>query len=157
MLLEHPLTSRFCLLPQMHKLNFFFGGKDVICDFCQYGVPWLKPTEYSCFNFLSDFELLRCSGSFKQCSRSCQPHTPLSGTCDGLFLTKLAEPYPDRLCIQIATACSQAVSASTRKYNNSIGKTNKQWPTLALSADYRRKFKTQHTNGMHVLIIGMNI
>jgi hypothetical protein len=79
-LLENPLTSRFWLLPQIQALTDKYNGHEVICDFCQYGVPWLKPTKFLCFNLPADFQLKRCSGKSKMCSRSCLPHVPLSGT-----------------------------------------------------------------------------
>lgn len=98
---ENPMTSRLWKIRQFEQLKScqFFR-----VDFCQYGLPWRKATFFLCDARLQpSFKV--CFSHNGICSYSHKPYVILQGTKNGVFLTKLAEPYP----WSVATALSKAV------------------------------------------------
>ena len=60
--------------------SWFGKGPSVITlDFCQFGEDWKKPTSILSNFWNVDPLKLRCTGTFKCCSRTHRPHVPLSG------------------------------------------------------------------------------
>ncbi len=118
-ILENPATSKAWFLPQMLHHSQKPHIQMVRADFCQFGTPWKKPTLFMC-GHLDSVDLHRlartCSGPRGQCCRTQQPHFQLTGSCrDGRPWTRVAQPYPRRLCVALAhalTAHSHLNSAS---------------------------------------------
>ena len=105
--LEHPSTSKAWYLPEV---LFGEAHPDVICsiaDFCQYGSRWRKRTKFmSAFIDQQDLHRVahKCQGHGK-CSRTGKPHLQLTGQSpQGVAWTKIAQPYPGRLCHSLAHA-----------------------------------------------------
>ena len=70
---------------------------DLRLDFCRFGTPWRKRTRFRCnLDVVGQRILCACR----------QPHVILRGRCQakGVNYTKLAEPYPRRLCGALASA-----------------------------------------------------
>ena len=113
-LLENPKSSRLWLMPEMMKLLGETQHEKVHVDYCQYGdATWRKPTTFITWN-LPGLTLCKCD-NHKQtglCSRTGKPHTSLVGKKNGKFLTKLAEPYPYDMCIQIADHVAKRVTST---------------------------------------------
>jgi len=88
----------------------------ITCHFCQYGTAWKKPTSFLCGQIHPD-ELHRLT---KVCHGrgTCSPHFQLSGSRnDGTPWTKIAEPYPAKLCQDLAyTLTSHLHTLSTKQF-----------------------------------------
>ena len=70
---------------------------DLRLDFCRFGTAWRKRTRFRCnLDVVGQRILCACQ----------QPHVVLRGRCQakGVNYTKLAEPYPRRLCGALASA-----------------------------------------------------
>ena len=75
-------------------------GDRVVLDFCGFGTPWKKSTSFVFWNYSSDVSKLgvRC-GNQKICRFSGECHRILEGGAPGgMRWTKIAEPYPMKLC-----------------------------------------------------------
>ena len=70
-------------------------------DFCRFGTAWRKRTRFRCNFFPEGFRL------FCVCQK---PHVQLRGHCKkrGKLFTKLAEPYPRKLCELVSQALVSA-------------------------------------------------
>jgi len=100
--LENPATSRVWLTKPMKNLEKQ-GHLFVTLDFCQFGEPWRKRTKIIHGNIdLSSIGKL-CQGKGGVCSRTGKKHIQLVGTdAKKQFLTRKAQPYPMKLCHDIA-------------------------------------------------------
>ena len=114
---ENPMTSRAWRMPRMIALLKRRHVSQGICDFCQFGTPWRKSTTFvGCFVDFFPLEI-RCRRVYGLegeviCSRSGRPHVELAGKDeDGDFRTKVAEPYPSKLCTILAAVLADAVIA----------------------------------------------
>ena len=105
---ENPWTSWAWQLPNLQEVMQLPGFRLSRVDFCQYGMPWRKSTGFLTFNCDASIIERRCSGH-SICSRSGLRHVVLTGSCNGIFLTHLAEPYPKSLSKNLVSMCENAV------------------------------------------------
>jgi len=101
--IENPSTSMIWITKSMQALTRRRAVRVIDTDFCQWGMPWQKRTRFlGAFCDLSGLAK-RCAKHNGLCSRSKAPHQKLQGVnADGIFRTKIAEPYPRRLAKQLA-------------------------------------------------------
>ena len=108
--LENPAGSVIWLLPQLLALERDHPSKvhKSICDYCQYGAPWKKPTTFLWVGIAT--ALAPCKRCGTQKGHICPPRTGKEhlrlgqGRChptSGKKLTKLATPYPPKLAAQL--------------------------------------------------------
>ena len=94
------------------------GAADVEVDYCGWaldsllgpGSPWQKRTRLS--GTLPGLYVLgrrRCTGG-RRCSFTGRSHVALSGKRDGVWLTRLAEPYPMGLCSAVIDLAAAAAA-----------------------------------------------
>ena len=95
--LENPMTSRVWKVRALQQLR---NSHHVRADFCQWNLPWRKSTYFFMHQALQP-QFRVCTGYHGVCSKSNKPHILLQGSCNGQFLTKLAEPYPFGLVNQL--------------------------------------------------------
>ena len=109
--LENPATSKIWCLPPLQQLMQQSHVQAVTVDFCQFSTPWRKPTTLL-FGNLDAQDVARllhrqCAGPPGLCSRTGLPHKRLTGNApDGRPWTLHAQPYPPRLCADLAFALS---------------------------------------------------
>ena len=77
----------------------------MVVHFCAFGTSWKKPTRF--FGVNVELDILQhyiCKSSKRGlCAYSGKPHVALMGqTATGVWLTKVAEPYPLRLTHKLA-------------------------------------------------------
>lgn len=107
--MENPATSRLWLCPQVQQL---MRRKNVKCwtvEFCMFNTPWRKSTTFlAVYVSLHLLEPYRCLGAKRGlCKQTGRPHVMLAGqNSKGQWLTKVAEPYPVKLCTKIAQCFS---------------------------------------------------
>ena len=100
---ENPFSSALWRYPPIARSLEAIGAQHVRTDFCAWGTRWNKPTRLS--GTLPGLERLTrvCTGRGGACSFSGRRHQPLRGRApNGLWWTKVAEPYPKGLCIAVA-------------------------------------------------------
>ena len=99
-LVENPLNSWMWKQPGWNHLVSDWRRTDFLVDFCVFGTPWKKPTRLRTNGQLGG-QRMRCGGTCV--------HRQLRGreAGTGRSLTKLAEPYPKRLCTLLAQALCQ--------------------------------------------------
>ena len=105
--IENPRSSRIWLCPQIESVLRLRCCSSVIVDYCMFGKPWRKSTIFAGVHLdWSGLGKFRCLGAAPGlCRRTGFPHQQLSGVNDaGVFWTKIAEPYPTKLCYLVATA-----------------------------------------------------
>ena len=96
-------------MPQFVALQLHADVKLVQTDYCLFGVPWRKRTKFLyCHVDLGDIAC-KCASRQGRCDRTGLPHIQLAGAQDGVMRTKLAEPYPPKLCRKLARAFSAAI------------------------------------------------
>ena len=104
-ILENPATSKCWYLKPIQDLLLLDSCFLITADFCMFGTPWRKRASFLCNNLdRQDVARLeqRCRGSSGFCSRTQRRHQQLSGAFRGVNLTKLAQPYPTKLCKHLA-------------------------------------------------------
>ncbi len=107
-ILENPYTSKAWYLPPMQYYLQHPQIHYVRSDFCQWGTRWKKPTGFLVGNLdrndtarLAQAVCTNCPRGL--CSRTGKPHFLLSGSnSQGVPWTRVAQPYPTRLCRQLA-------------------------------------------------------
>ena len=99
-LIENPLSSWMWSQPAWQGCKDRGREWDFFCDFCVFGTAWKKPTRFRTNGQLG--------GQCLRCPRDHQ-HFVLRGRVpgQGLSATKIAEPYPRRLCVLLAQAAAQ--------------------------------------------------
>ena len=102
--LENPLTSRLWSTPPVESFLQRAPATLSTVHFCQYHVPWKKPTRLLHCQAGALAEILRlCQGKKGICNASGKPHLPLVGRDPtGTFWTLRAQPYPKRFCQDVA-------------------------------------------------------
>ncbi len=103
--LENPHRSRLWLCPGIKAVSRRRRVEQVEVTFCSFGTLWKKPTRFLAVNLSLDLLLGHFCKSSKrgQCQYTGECHVPLMGTNkDGIWLTKVAEPYPIRLTSLLA-------------------------------------------------------
>lgn len=107
---ENPHSSRLWEAPAMLALARLPSYRTIHTDFCMFGQPWRKRTRV--VSTWVDLSLAsRCCSGTTVCDRTGRPHVPLRGTRDGVFLTRLAEPYPRHLCDLLAQGFQDALAS----------------------------------------------
>ena len=93
---ENPATSRLWLCPPVQHLLRRKYMYSWTVEFCMFGTAWRKSTTFLAVHLsLSPLEPLGCR------------HTMLRGqNSEGKWLTKIAEPYPWKLCNKLAQCFS---------------------------------------------------
>ena len=73
-------------------------------DFCAYGTPWRKSTGFLHHNIPGlSFTCQCCTATRGRCCFSGRKHIVLSGKdASGLWMTRVAQPYPYKMCAAIA-------------------------------------------------------
>ena len=103
--IENPLTSRIWLTSSLQQL-VCNGASFIHTDFCAFGMPWRKSTglmfqHFDTLNHVSK----HCKTFHGRCSFTERKHIVLTGKdSNGVWLTRRAQPYPYKLCWQIAQA-----------------------------------------------------
>ena len=117
-MIEDPASSYFWMQPCIQALMRCNFAADSTFDYCQYGAPWRKTTRIRSGNIHpDDLSRLcrRCSGR-SICSRTHRRHIRLSGRDPaGIPWTKRAEPYPAKLCRDIAFTLSSQIRCKKYK------------------------------------------
>ena len=107
-ILENPHSSKAWYLPEIQALLTSDHTQVIVTDFCQYGKPWRKRTRLLAGNVdMDDFKRCEriCVGVKGCCSRTQKPHVHLTGSSSkGIPMTRVAQPYPSRLCHDLAHA-----------------------------------------------------
>jgi hypothetical protein len=117
--MENPANSRIWWVPAVVKILRRRCCQLHFCEFCMFGCPWRKPTAFLSIHCdLSMLDHYRCLGAKRGlCKRSGNKHIPLCGqTSNGVWMTKVAEPYPPKLCKMLAI-CFANFEAQTRADN----------------------------------------
>ena len=107
--LENLGSSLLWQMPQFVALQRHGQVKLVQTDYCLFGVPWRKRTTFLYCHVDLDDIAGTCSSKGGICDRTGKAHIQLAGAQNGVLRTKLAEPYPPRLCRRLAQAFSSAV------------------------------------------------
>ncbi len=103
--LENPQTSRLWLCPPILRLLRKSQVFKVVTHYCFWGKPFRKATTFvSVLVQLTRLENSKCTSSKRGiCGTTNRPHLQLCGqNKDGVWLTRLAQPYPQRMCNAIA-------------------------------------------------------
>ena len=106
--MENPARSRIWLCPSVRRLLCRRFTSVVDVTFCAFGMPWRKPTKI--FGVHLDVTILSsfyCRGAKRGlCLYTGKPHVALMGQTDGVWRTKIAEPYPQEFCRQLSQCFS---------------------------------------------------
>lgn len=109
--LENPHTSMIWYASPVQHLLTHRSVNYEFTDFCQDGCQYRKRTRFL-FAFLDLRHCCRhCSARRGRCNKSGKPHQQLVGCPNGVFLTKLAEPYPLSLCRRLASTIGYSIAA----------------------------------------------
>ena len=104
--LENPHSSKMWYLPPLVDLQNSCHTTTIVTDFCQWGTRWRKRTRLLAGNINPiDLERLQrfCRDSKGLCSRTGCQHFQLTGSnSHGVPWTRVAQPYPARLCHSLA-------------------------------------------------------
>lgn len=104
--LGNPRRSRLWICPSV--LRWLKGRHSTIAEvtFCAFGMPWKKPTRfYGVHTNLDQLMLHYCPGAKRGCCLlTGKLHVTLCGQTNGVWRTKLAEPYPIKLGKLVAKA-----------------------------------------------------
>ena len=101
--IENPFSSRIWLtkhFSDLRKAGAEFGRT----DFCAFNTPWRKSTGFLFWQFpkLADIFAV-CLSQHGRCGFSNRKHIILCGKdAAGMWMTRRAQPYPQRMCQQIA-------------------------------------------------------
>ena len=108
--LENPLCSRLWLLPELDQLSSLPCAQRVNLHMCQFGAPWMKPTQIRLWNCgpadaarrQCAYRRQRSTSGTSLCSATGVPHVVLSGTGPCGFKTSAASVYPVQFCNTVA-------------------------------------------------------
>ena len=116
---ENPATSWIWSTPWMQRLAARGDVRLATTEFCQWQrAPFKKSTSFlhTCVD-LTAVSAKRCSGGARGvCCATGRPHQPLVGFAPSSvdaqrrYWTKIAEPYPKRLCLQLALAFDSGIA-----------------------------------------------
>lgn len=108
--IENPFTSRLWLIAGIQHL-LKTGGRLSRLDFCAFNTPWRKATGLLHWHFDQLQTVCRCcSPSSGRCSFSGKRHIILSGKdASGLWMTRVAQPYPHKMCVTIADLLARTI------------------------------------------------
>ena len=120
--LENPARSRLWICPPIAAVMRRRNTQFQLVEYCMFGKPWRKSTGFLGIHLNLDLlASFRCIGSKRGvCKHSGKSHLPLSGmTADGQWRTKIAEPYPHKLC-RIPSQCFN--NADTQRIANNFSR-----------------------------------
>ena len=103
--LENPARSRLWLCPPIKFLLRQRCAMWSVTHFCGWGTAWKKATGFLSLHLdLHRVNAVQCKGSKRGiCLFSGKPHVQLHGQAEnGQWMTRLAQPYPLRLCNALA-------------------------------------------------------
>ena len=103
--LENPQISRLWLCPPIQRVLRHKFTYKAVTHYCYWGMPFKKATTFVSTLFeLTRLEFAICRLSKRGiCDTTGRPHQQLCGqNHEGIWLTRLAQPYPPRLCRAIA-------------------------------------------------------
>ena len=136
--IENPVRPMMWNFPPMVVLLGRDGVVSVVLDYCQFGENWRKSTR-----LVSNREEMlvlgcRCCEAFNKCSATGKARQVLRGTSpSGELWTKVACPYPERLCEAYAKAVAPLAPAVTgAPAMPSCGKPPPE-PVVELGAEWR--------------------
>ena len=98
--IENPQGSWFWRQPAWRELASEGCWEDFLCDFCYFGTPWRKATRFRTNGQLGGARARCPGGHVHRVLRGRDRETKVSWT-------KLAEPYPRKLCLLLASASAQ--------------------------------------------------
>ncbi len=114
--LENPTSSRIFLCPDLARLLERPDCRIIKTVFCGYGTPWRKATTFAAWHF-ADLGILERHCSSVPCTFSHKPHQQLRGNGPGgVAWTRIAQPYPERLCGAYAKAARNRDSRALERY-----------------------------------------
>ena len=105
-ILENPHSSKCWYLPEIQNLMNLPSVHVRVTDFCCHGTRWRKRTRFLIGN-INEQDTMRlqqtCSGTRGFCGRTNQQHFQLTRSGPrGVPWTRIAQPYPKRLCHHLA-------------------------------------------------------
>ena len=113
--IEDPRTSWLWEFPPIRRLLARRDSTFTITEFCGWQkLPFRKSTGFVSANIdISAIGNIRCLGAARGCCAfTNKPHQPLCGLAPGgKFWTKIAEPYPNKLCKAFALAFDSGLAA----------------------------------------------
>ena len=118
--IENPHSSKIWFLPPLQRLQKARHTEVVVTDFCCYGTRWRKRTRLLCGN-IDEADLMRlrrmCRGPPGICERTGLPHFHLTGSNrHGVPWTTVAQPYPVKLCHQLAFSLTAHLQVVEHKH-----------------------------------------
>lgn len=119
--LENPSASLLWSAPPLQPL--LTQGHRIVIDYCSYGTRWRKRTAFHAFNLASAHSLgCTCRGRRGKCSFSGLKHQLLSGydKVTKQRWTKIAEPYPMKLCKDFAKQIVSTVESLSLSQRHSL-------------------------------------
>ena len=118
--IDNPATSLLWQTAWMQRLVARRDVHLILTKFCQWQkAPFKKSTGFlhTCVD-LSEVGAKRCLGARRgMCAASGKPHQPLCGLAPtsagkpAQFWTKIAEPYPKKLCLELSAAFGSGIAA----------------------------------------------
>lgn len=101
--MENPYSSRLWLTSAVKMLQDK-GALLSRADFCAYGTPWRKSTGFLHHGFPGLPSICQCCTTNRgRCCFSGRKHIVLAGKdASGLWMTRVAQPYPYKMCAVIA-------------------------------------------------------
>ena len=122
--LENPHRSRLWLCPGVKSVCRRNRVEQCDVTFCAFGTCWKKPTKFLSVNLPLDLLQGKFCKSSKRglCQFTGLAHVPLKGTnSQGVWLTKIAEPYPTRLTTLLAKCfCNTELAAIAASFARHI-------------------------------------
>lgn len=122
--MENPTSSRLWLCPAVARLLRKKQVHQQQVEFCMFGAMWRKSTRFVSVHFgLDPLSHYRCIGARRGCcTRSGKRHFMLAGQNEaGQWWTKIAEPYPHRLCTLLAQCFLNAeVSRTAERFQRRL-------------------------------------
>lgn len=108
--LENPFTSRIWLTPPLQH-HMHHGASFLRRDFCAFGTAWRKSTGILSKRLPQLTGLaISCDAKNGRCQFSGKQHIILQGKdATGCWLTRRAQPYPFKLCHQIASLLARTM------------------------------------------------
>ena len=119
--LENPLCSRLWLLPELDQLSSLPCAQRVNLHMCQFGAPWMKPTQirlWNCGPADAARRQCRCTRGTSLCSATGVPHEVLSGIGPHGFKTSAASVYPVQFCSTVVDILFLCTFGPTSKLQN---------------------------------------
>ena len=121
--LENPQQSRLWLCPPIASILRRKWVYKYVTHYCFWGMPFKKATTFVSVHFqLTRLEDSVCVGARRGiCAFTGEPHFQLCGQdSQGRWFTKLAQPYPTKLCTAVAKCLSDAEVSRIASHVNHV-------------------------------------